>query len=104
MVKMAREELCLEYWFSRMRPFLLKDEVGMGVACVALMMSLIKGRYSGHLHCDSMRKEPTACDNLYGDGLLGMGDMVYAKDGKNVAKTAFPMRGELLFSVVKDNL
>ena len=65
----------------------------MGVVCVTFRVSLRKGRYSGHLQWDSMKKFPTACDNLYGSGFIGMGDTVYARDGKNVAETACPMRG-----------
>ena len=77
-----------------MGPYLLKDEVGMGVACVTLRMSLRKMRYVGHLQWDSMGKGPTACANIYGAGVLGMGDTIYSRDGKTFTKTACPTRGQ----------
>ena len=50
----------MEDWFPPLRPYLMKDEVVMGVACVTLMISLRKGRYVGPLKWDSMRKGPKA--------------------------------------------
>ena len=35
---MSRKDLGLEYWFPLLGPYLLKYEVGMGVACVTLRM------------------------------------------------------------------
>ena len=46
---MDREDLGLEYWFPPLGTYPLKDEVGMGVACVVLGVSLRKGRYYGNL-------------------------------------------------------
>ena len=55
---MAREELGLEDWFPYLGPYPLKNEVGLGVACVTVRMSLRKGRYVEHLQWDSMSKFP----------------------------------------------
>ena len=65
----------------------------MVVACVTLRMSLRKGRYVGNLHWYSMRKGLTEWYNLYGDGVLVMGDIIYARDGGNFTETTFPTRG-----------
>ena len=46
---MAREEIRLEYCFLTLGHYLIKDEVGMGLACVTLWMSLRKGRHIWHL-------------------------------------------------------
>ena len=89
---MAREELGLGYWFPPLRPYLLKDEVGLGVACTAFSISLSKGMYSDRLQWDSMRKDPTAWANLYGSGVLGMGDTIYARDRKFFTEIACPTK------------
>ena len=39
-----------------------------------------------------MRKVPTAWDDLYGDGVLGIGDNIYSRDGGNFMETACPTR------------
>ena len=70
MVMTNREELGLGGWFLPMGPYPLKDEVIMGVACVTLRFSLIKGRYSVHLQWDSTRKSLTEWANIYGAGVL----------------------------------
>ena len=51
-------------------PYLLKDEAGMGIACVTLRLVLYKVRYVGHLQSESMMKAPTIRANLYGAGAL----------------------------------
>ena len=40
-----------------------------------------------------MRKGPTAWENLYGAGVLGLGDTIYSRDGKKFTETACPTRG-----------
>ena len=45
----AKEELGLEGLFPLLGNYPLDGEVLMGVACVTLRFSLIKGRYSVHL-------------------------------------------------------
>ena len=55
MRNMAREDLELEDLLPPLGPYPLKDEVGIGVACVTLRMSLRKGRYVGHLQWDITR-------------------------------------------------
>ena len=40
-----------------------------------------------HLQWDSMRKFLTAWDNLYGSGVMGMGDIIYARERKNFTET-----------------
>ena len=74
----------------------MKDEVGMGVACVTMRMYLRKGRYVGNLQWDIMRKFPTEWANLYGAWVLGLGDTIYSRYGKCLQKPWFGkfMRGE----------
>ena len=79
---MAKEELVLKGWFPLLGLYLLKDEVGMLVACVTLKFSIRKGRYVVHLQRDNKKKSPTAWANIYGDGVLGMGDTIFTRDGK----------------------
>ena len=81
MRKMAREELGLEYWLPPLGHYPLKDEVGIGVASITMIISLSKGRYVGHLQGYNMRKGPTAWENLYGGGVIGLGDTIYSRDG-----------------------
>ena len=83
----------LEYFFPPLGSYPLKDEVVIGFSCVTLRVSLRRRRYVGHPQWDSMRKVPIAWDNLYGDGLLGMGYTIYARDGGNFTETACPTRG-----------
>ena len=45
--------------------FPLKYEVGIGVAYYTLMIYMRKGKNSGHLQWDSMRKAPTAWRNIF---------------------------------------
>ena len=77
----AKEELVLEDWLPTLGTYTLKDKVGMGVMCVNLRTSPRKGRYVGHLQWDIMRKDPTSRDNLYKDGVLGMGDTIFQGAG-----------------------
>ena len=42
-----------------MRPFPLRDEIGMGVACYTLIISMRKGNYTGHLQWEIRSKSPT---------------------------------------------
>ena len=92
MVTMAREELDLEYCFPPLGPYILKDEVLMGVACVDLRILLRKGRYTGHLQWENISKVPTAWDNLYRAGVLGMGDTIYSRYGVKFIETVCPTR------------
>ena len=46
-----------------------------------------------HLQWDSMRKVLISWANLYGYGVLVIGDTIYARDGKNSTENACPMRG-----------
>ena len=57
-----------------MGTYLLKVEVGMGLACVTLRLSLRKGVYVGHIQWDSTRKALTAWTNLCGSRVLVMWD------------------------------
>ena len=59
MIGMAIGDLCLEEWMLRLIPYPLTDEVGMGITCVTLRLSLQKGKYVGNLQWDRMRKAPT---------------------------------------------
>ena len=81
MENMASQELVLEDWLPPLGPYPLKYEVGIGVACVTLIMSLRKGRYVGHPQWDSMSKGLTEWDNLYGGGVSVLGDTIYSRDG-----------------------
>ena len=63
---MTKEDLGLEGLFPPLGTYMLKGEVGMGVACVTLRLSLRKGIYVGHIKWDSMSKYPTEWANLYG--------------------------------------
>ena len=65
----------------------------MGVAYVALGLSLRKGIYMGHLQWNSMRESLAEWANLYRAGLLGMGDTTFARDGKHFTDTACPTQG-----------
>ena len=62
-----------------MGTYLLKVEVEMGVACIKLRLSLIKGIYFGHIQWDSMSKAQTEWANLYESGVLEMRDTIVAK-------------------------
>ena len=76
---MYKGKLGLEGWFTLLGPYTLKDEVGTGVACTTLRLSLIKVIYVGNLPQDSMKKSPTAWSNIYGAGVLGMGDTIFTR-------------------------
>ena len=67
----------MEGWFTPMGPYPLKGKAGMGVSGVTLMLSLRKGGYVGNLKCYSMRKSPTTWANIYGYGVLEMGEMFF---------------------------
>ena len=62
------------------------------MACVAMRMSLSKGRYVGNLQWDSMGKGLTVWGILYGDGLLVLGYTIYSRDGEIFTETVFPTR------------
>ena len=62
-----------------MGTYILKGEVLMGVACVTLRLSLRKGVYVGHPQWEIMRKYQTAWANIYGYGVLEMGDTIFGK-------------------------
>ena len=87
MIKMAREELGLDYWLPPLGPYPLKDKVGLGVACVTLRITLRKWIYVGPLQWDSTRKGLTARENLYGDGVLVLGGTIYSRYGKKFMET-----------------
>ena len=61
-----------------MGTYILQDEVGMGLACMTLSISLRKRRHVGHLQWNPMQKGKMKWANLYGDETLGMGDKIYA--------------------------
>ena len=65
MTGVAKGELGLEEWMPLLGTYSLKDKVGMGIACVTLRSSILKGIYVRHIQWDSMRRVPTAWDNLY---------------------------------------
>ena len=71
-----------------MGTYLLKVEVGVIVACVTFILSPRKGGYVGHIQWDSMIKYPMEWANIYGAGVLEMGDTFFAKDGKKFTDTA----------------
>ena len=96
MVTMDREELVLEYWFPPLVPYPLKDEVGMGVACVILRVSHRKGIYAGHLQWDSIRKVTIERDNIHGSGVLVMGNTIYFRSKKTFMEAACLTMGTLL--------
>ena len=83
-----KEELVLEGLFIPMDTYILKGDVLIGVTCVTLGLSLRKGLYVGNIQWDSMRKFSTAWDNIYGAGVLEMGDTIFTRDGKE-----FTMKG-----------
>ena len=92
LVKVAVNELGLDTWLSHMVPFPLVDEVGIISACTIFTFSLKKGRHTGHLQWESMRKAPTAWANIYGAGSLGMGYIIYSKDRRVLMSIDFPAR------------
>ena len=49
--------------------------------------------YVEHLQWDSTTKGSTSLDDLYGVGVLGMGDTMYARDGGKFTEIACPTRG-----------
>ena len=85
---MAKEDLELKSWFPLMGTYPLKNEVGMVMVCLTLMLSPRKGRYVGHIKWYIMRKTPTAWNNLYGAGVLVVGGTIFARNGKTLMKTA----------------
>ena len=93
MVTVSKKELGFEGWFTPLITYPLKDDVGMGVACVNLRLSLRKGRYVGHLPWDSMGKFRTAWANIYGDGVFGLRDIILGREGKNFTETTCPTQG-----------
>ena len=89
----AKEELGLKGWFLPLVPYPLKDEVGVGLVCVTLMLSLRKELYVGHLQWDSMRKSLTIWTNIYGAGVLEIGNTIFARVSKNFTDNACPTQG-----------
>ena len=59
MVTMPKEDLWLKAWFLLLGTYMLKDEVGMELSCITLVLSVRKEGYVGQLQWDSMRKSPT---------------------------------------------
>ena len=62
-----------------MGTYMLKVQVGMGVTCIKLRLSLIKGIYDGHIQWESMSKAQTEWANIYGSGVFEMGNTILAK-------------------------
>ena len=54
---------------------------------------MIKVIHAEHMRWDLMRKAPTAWENLYGDGLLGMGEKIYSRDVRILTATECPTTG-----------
>ena len=75
----TKEELGLEGLFPPLGTYMLKGEMGMGVECVTLRLSLRKGIYVGHIQWGRMGKSKTVWANIYGSGVLEMGDTIFAK-------------------------
>ena len=75
-----------------MGTYMLKGELGMGVACLTSRLSLRKGVYVGHIQCDSTRKLPTTWANLYGAGVFVMGGTIFARDSNKFTDMACPTR------------
>ena len=82
----------LEDWFPPLGPYPLKYEVGIGVPFVTLRCHFRKVRYVEHIQWDSMRKGLKSWDNIYGSGVLGMGEIFYARDREKFTKTACPTK------------
>ena len=78
----AGDELGLETWLPPMVPYPLVDEVGMGLACTILRLSLRKKRHAKQLQGYYTRKGKMAWANLYTAGSLGMGEIIYSRDGR----------------------
>ena len=74
---MAKEELGLEGVFTPLGTYPLKGEVLIRVACLTLRFSLIKGIYVGNIQWDIMRKAQREWANIYGAGVLEMGDTIF---------------------------
>ena len=62
---MTKEELGLEGLFPSLSTYLLKGEVGIGVACVTLRLSLRKGLYVEYIQWDNTKKDLMVWANLY---------------------------------------
>ena len=60
------KKLGMETWLPTMGTFPLVDELGMSLACTNLRFYLINVRHAGHFQWYSMRKAPTAWENIYG--------------------------------------
>ena len=73
-----------------MGTYMFKRDVLMGLACVTLRLSLRKGIYVGHLQWESRRKAQTAWANIYGYGVLEMGDTIFERGGKRFTDTECP--------------
>ena len=61
MYEVGDEVLGLAEWLPSLGLFRLRNEVGMGVACSTLILSMRNGKYAGHLKWDIMRKFFIAC-------------------------------------------
>ena len=88
-----KKEFGLGGWFTPMRGYTLKGEVGMVLARVTLRLYLIKWRYVGHLQWDITRKYPTSWANFYGAGMLVIGDTMFVRYGGKFTDKWLPTRG-----------
>ena len=80
---------------------MLKGEVLMGLACVTLRLSFRKGLYVVHIQWDIMSKAQTEWSNIYGSGVLEMGDTIFATEGKSSQIQCVPIKGPgLKFCVI----
>ena len=67
--------------------------MGVGVVFLSFRLSLRKGVYIGHLQWVIMIKFLVARSNLYGSGVVGMGNTVFPRDGGKFTEIACPTRG-----------
>ena len=88
MITMAKEELGLEGWFPTLGPYLLKNKVGMRVACVTFRLYIRKEKYAGHLQWETMKRALIAWANIYGSGVLGMEDTIVTRDSTKFTENA----------------
>ena len=92
----AKKYLGLEERLPPLGAYPLKDKVGVGLASMALRMSLIKGIHAGHLKWYITQKGTTSWNNLYGGGFLGMVDTIYARDRRILPQHCVQQGGRVL--------
>ena len=92
----------LEVFFSPMGFYPLKGEVLMVVACVTLRLSLRKGVYVGHIQWGRRSKALTEWANIYGAGVLEMGDTNFQGTVKSSLMQLVPLEGHGLESSLDD--